>query len=218
MDPYSKAINALEQNNCRYVVLGGFAVVLNGSNRFTPDINIAIDFSAENIRLAVESLLSAGFKAAITNPVEILTNEDKRQEYRLKQFYCLGFQDPEAPNFKAEILLEHPFNFDEMHKNALKIELSHCTVRLCSLDDLVKMKTELARPQDNLDIENLLIVKELLTMDEAQQSEFINSAETDFQRDQRIMLSRFSSLSMQEKLDWLINMLEELGHFCILAR
>jgi hypothetical protein len=218
MDPYSRAIIALESKQCRYVALGGFAVVIHGSNRFTPDINIAIDFEEKNIENVVECLKTAGFKHGAHDPIAILKDPIQRQEYRQKKFFCLSFQDPEAPNFKAEILLEHPLEFSNLYQNSISVKLDEYSVRLCSLDDLVKMKQELARPQDNLDIENLLVIKELLTLDSEGRQKYIAAADSDFKKDQRVMLSHFALLSFQDRLNWLVNMLEELGQFCIMSR
>jgi hypothetical protein len=218
MDPYSRAIIALESKQCRYVALGGFAVVMHGSNRFTPDINIAIDFESTNVEKVVECLSAAGFKHATQDPINTLRDPLLRQEYRQKKFYCLGFQDPEAPNFKAEILLEHPIDFNTLYENSVSLKLDEYSVRICCLDDLVQMKRDLARPQDNLDIENLLIIKKLSTLSTDERQKFIATAESDFQKDQRVMLSHFILLPAQDRLNWLINMLEELGQFCIISR
>ena len=67
---------SFQNNNVRYLVIGGMAAVLYGVPRATFDLDILIEASEENARHLLEALLEAGFgTAALTDTEEILANE-----------------------------------------------------------------------------------------------------------------------------------------------
>ena len=56
---------ALAKENVRYVVVGGVAVVLQGSPRFTADLDLVVWLDSENARRAISALA-----APPQNPLE----------------------------------------------------------------------------------------------------------------------------------------------------
>jgi predicted nucleotidyltransferase len=67
---------SFQQNNVRYVVIGGVASVLYGIPRATFDVDILIEATADNAGRLLNALTEAGFgTATMTSPEEIVSNE-----------------------------------------------------------------------------------------------------------------------------------------------
>jgi hypothetical protein len=60
-DLLHKIIEVFNIMNCDYVIVGGFAAILNGSPRTTTDIDIIIRIQDAEIVLLIQSLINAGF-------------------------------------------------------------------------------------------------------------------------------------------------------------
>ena len=67
---------SFQQNDVRYVVIGGIAAALYGVPRATFDLNILIEATPENAQRLIDALMDAGMgTAALTNSDEIMANE-----------------------------------------------------------------------------------------------------------------------------------------------
>ena len=67
---------SFQQNDVRYVVIGGIAAVLYGVPRATFDLDILIEATPENAQRLIDALMDAGMgTAALTNSDEIMANE-----------------------------------------------------------------------------------------------------------------------------------------------
>ncbi len=65
-----------QQNNVKYVVIGGIASVLHGVPRATFDLDILIEATTENVQRLLAAMTSAGFgSATMTNASDVLANE-----------------------------------------------------------------------------------------------------------------------------------------------
>lgn len=67
---------SLEQNNVRYLVIGGIAAVLHGVPRATFDLDVLIEVSEDNAARLLSALEDAGLATAtLTTADELLRNE-----------------------------------------------------------------------------------------------------------------------------------------------
>jgi hypothetical protein len=65
-----------QQNNVKYVVIGGIASVLHGVPRATFDLDILIEATAENVQHLLTAMENAGFgSATMTTAKDVLANE-----------------------------------------------------------------------------------------------------------------------------------------------
>jgi len=58
---FREFITSLNDNDVRYLVIGGYAVALHGHPRYTKDIDIWIEMSSENAARMVKALEQFGF-------------------------------------------------------------------------------------------------------------------------------------------------------------
>ena len=67
---------SFQQNDVRYMVIGGIACILHGVPRAFFDLDILIEVSRDNAQRLLDALLNAGFDtASLTNVDDLLSNE-----------------------------------------------------------------------------------------------------------------------------------------------
>jgi predicted nucleotidyltransferase len=145
---FSELLNIFNENQVKYLIIGGYAVSEYTEPRYTKDLDIWIEASEENGKRVYQSLKD--FKA----PLFDLTPKDFSEE---GSFYQMG-----NPPVRVDILMSiEGMNFAEAWANRQIIDFFGVHTNFVSLDDLVKLKEIAGRPQDLADIENLLIAKKL---------------------------------------------------------
>lgn len=141
MSHYRLVFKSLNEKGVRYIVIGGIASISHGAQRTTKDLDIFIEPTEENARLALEALQDAGMRSAfgiderrvIENRVTIM-----RDRYDIDLHTATpGLDVPDA--------------FDRV----MIVDDYGVSVPIASLDDLLSMKTAAGRPQDLRDIEEL---------------------------------------------------------------
>lgn len=133
------------ENNVRYITIGGLAVNIYGYTRNTGDIDILIDDTIENrknLRLAFASIGIGDFPQIET-----------------MQFVA-GFTDfTISYDLRLDVMtsvkgLENE-NFENLFQNATIVNLQEVPVYFLDYDNLIKTKKACNRLKDQLDIEEL---------------------------------------------------------------
>ena len=215
-NPFAAVVTALHQSGCRYVIVGGFAVVMHGSSRFTPDINIALDLEAKNLQDGLLALSGAGLTCASSKEcLDFLQPEVRRRLYdpatQGKRFFSL--RSDQFPMFSVELFYEAPLPFNELFSTAVMLKFSEGALRICSVAQLIKMKEMARRTQDLMDLDNLktLQILERLKVNEPIDWTVLHEAEPPVDDDRVMDLVSFRTLPAGEKLEWLYRMLQVLG-------
>ncbi|MBA2405979.1 MAG: nucleotidyltransferase [Bdellovibrionales bacterium] len=150
-------LKALLDNDVKFVLIGGFASVIHGSNHVTQDLDICAVLSNEEIgkmRNALKDL----------HPIH-------RMNLRAKiAFENRPMMDEEVQNIflqtDAGVLdilstVTGVGNFYDLKKNAIAIPLFGKKCLVISLDDLIKAKSAMTRVKDKIVLEELLKIKKL---------------------------------------------------------
>ncbi len=141
---FSEFLKLLTENNVEYLIVGGYAVSFYSRPRYTDDLDIWINPTAENLTKILKVLKDFGFSEPFIKEDEFL---NKPKVYRIGN-----------PPLRIEILN----NIDgvEFEKAVLnKTEGSYADLKkifYISLDDLIKNKTKANRTKDKLDLEYLV--------------------------------------------------------------
>lgn len=210
-NPYLATLEALEVAGVQFVVIGGFAVVMHGATRFTPDLNIVVEFSPENF----ERLFAALNELSMTSDQELsaqrVLDDDFQKALLEKDERFIVFSNIEIPGFQLDVLLNSPLPYKALQRSAQRLRFSDLSVNICSQKDLLLLKEKAGRPQDKADIESI----ELLQAISAGQA---GTLERQFSREEQDRIGNlvaFSKLSYEERVDWLAEMLSQLGSFCL---
>lgn len=141
-EEFREFLRSLKENDVRYLLIGGYAVILSGHVRNTMDLDIAIAESSENAERMVDALKDFGFDVpSLSTGLFTKPNSVVR----------MGF----AP-LKIEILnyLEG-VDFEKAYSNRQVLDLNGLEISLIDVRDLIANKKAVGRPQDLADVAKL---------------------------------------------------------------
>lgn len=153
---FEELLAYLEEQDVRFVVVGGIAVVIHGFARLTADVDLVIDLEKSNVLRCVDALGKRGLQPMLPVAATDFAEETIRNdwvEHRNLQVFTM--RDPRNPMLTVDLFARAPIPFEELWTNAKTFSLGGRPVRIVSLDHLIRMKREAARPQDLLDLEQL---------------------------------------------------------------
>jgi hypothetical protein len=139
---FKEFIQLLNDNQVKYLVIGGYAVAVHGHPRYTKDIDIWIEISEENAQKLVTALTQFGFESLG------LTSEDFQTPNQIIQ---LGY----PPNRIDLITNPDGIDFQTCYDSKIEVMLNDVPVNFINLDNLKKNKLASGRLQDLADLENL---------------------------------------------------------------
>ncbi len=140
---------AFERNKLQYILVGGFASILNGYNRLTSDVDIWIKDTKDNRKSLHTSLQEIGLKCLPS----IETAE-----------FVPGWSSISLPSgFELDIMTYltgfEQEQFDECFKAASEAIIENTSVRFLHINQLLKSKKITNRLKDQLDIQELEKIK-----------------------------------------------------------
>jgi hypothetical protein len=149
-----KVVQVLGESRIPYAVVGGYAVALHGAVRGTVDLDLVLGHSEEIFRRAEKALNSMGLFSRL--PVRASEVFRFRDEYiRNRGLTAWTFVNPEKPSEIVDLILTH----DLAGMKTRRMKVQGRTVRVASIDDLIRMKAGTGRPQDDEDIRALRSLK-----------------------------------------------------------
>lgn len=145
-----RVTEALDRARVAYAVVGGYAVALHGAVRGTLDIDLALRFSRKQFETAERALRSLSLEPRL--PVTASEVFRFREEYiRNRNLTAWTFVNPNRPSEIVDVVLTH----DLATMTVERVRVRGKSVKLASIADLIRMKTESGRPQDVEDVKAL---------------------------------------------------------------
>jgi hypothetical protein len=139
---FKEFIQLLNENEVKYLLIGGYAVSLYGYQRYTSDIDFWILADGENIEKVVQVLFKFGF-----------SNAEQFRTVLAKKMHVFGMG---LPPFKIEIVNTiDGVVFEDCYKNKEIAQIDGLSVPYLSLADLRKNKLASGRFKDLNDLEHL---------------------------------------------------------------
>lgn len=135
---------ALRRNDVRYMLVGGYSVILHGYSRTTGDLDIWVDKTSENYQLLVSAFRDFGM------PTFDMTAENFLQRPDFDVF-TFG-RSPVAIDIITKL---KGLEFADAFAQATDTEVEGLTVRLIHYEHLLQAKRAAGRPRDYNDLENL---------------------------------------------------------------
>ncbi len=132
-------LSCLNNQEVRYLIIGGIAVSAHGYTRYTKDIDIWVEPTEENADKTI---------AAINSFFGSSIGLDKAKFTTPGMLTKLG-KEP----FRVDFITSLPeLEFDEAYTDSLIAPFGSLTVRYISIRHLIKVKEIAARPQDLADV------------------------------------------------------------------
>ena len=139
---FKEFIRLLNDNQVRYLVVGGYAVALHGYPRYTKDIDIWIDMAPTNAARIIQALQQFGFGSLGLKEADFLDADTIIQ---------LGY-----PPRRIDLLTTLPgIDFEACFSERVVVDIDGIEVNFIDLENLKKNKRATGRFQDMADIENL---------------------------------------------------------------
>lgn len=139
---FKEFIELLNENEVRYLVVGGYAVAFHGYPRYTKDLDVWIELSRENAKKIVLALERFGFGSLDLKADDFLESD---------QVIQLGY----PPNRIDILTALKGIEFDECYQARVEVEIQGLSVAFVDLESLKKNKKATGRPQDLADAQNL---------------------------------------------------------------
>lgn len=140
-------IQAFNCNDVKYILVGGYAVILHGYIRSTADMDIWVDKTKENYKKIKKALNQFGAPSFSEN--EFLGNE----------FNVWGFgREPNRIEIMSEV---KGLQFDVAYKKSKTYEQDNLRIRFIHFNHLLDAKKAAGRFKDKNDIEQLKKKKKL---------------------------------------------------------
>ena len=136
----------LNDGKVKYLIVGGYAVTKHAEPRFTKDLDIWISNSPDNAKRVFDALTEFG------SPMVDIAPEDFTDPSLV---YQIGIEPA-----RIDILMGvDALDFDECWGRRVTAAFGETEAFFVSVDDLIKNKRAVARPQDLLDAESLELKK-----------------------------------------------------------
>jgi Nucleotidyl transferase AbiEii toxin, Type IV TA system len=123
-----------------YALVGGYALAAHGFNRFTEDIDVLVNPSADNARRWIAALAKLPDHAA----AELAAEPDV---FASDKFYAIRINDEITVDVMPSIA---GHSWEDMAPHITTVDLDSGSVRLLDLEGLLKTKQGL-RPKDQMD-------------------------------------------------------------------
>lgn len=139
---FKELLSALAGHDVRYLVVGGYAVMLYSEPRWTKDLDVWISLDSDNARAVFDALKEFGA------PLDGLSPADFAQP---GYFYQMG-----NPPLRVDVMMGLPgVDFDTAWARRNTVDVAGCSVHFIGREDLIAAKLAAGREQDLRDAESL---------------------------------------------------------------
>jgi predicted nucleotidyltransferase len=139
---FKEFIQSLNDNQVRYLIVGGYAVALHGHPRYTKDLDVWIESNQENAAKLVKALHQFGFDS-LGLKVEDFLNTD--------QIIQLGYP-PNRIDLHTSLA---GVEFSNCYASRVKVKIDDIMANFIDLENLRRNKKSTGRLQDEADLEQL---------------------------------------------------------------
>lgn len=137
-------LNALNEADVRYILVGGYSVVLHGYSRTTGDMDLWMERTSENYNRLIKAFQIFGM------PVFDMT-EENFLSHPIWDVFTFG-----TPPVAIDIMVKlEGLNFEDVFEKAIYFEDDDLKIRTINRKDLIAAKKIAGRAKDINDLENL---------------------------------------------------------------
>jgi predicted nucleotidyltransferase len=132
---FTDLLKLFNDNNVKYLVIGGYAFIQYAEPRYTKDLDLWISTEVANATAVFRALREFGA------PLAGMTEQDFAEE---GYFYQMG-----VPPVRVDILMGIPgLEFETAWANRVEVDFDGLSVSFISKKDLIAAKRASGRPQD----------------------------------------------------------------------
>jgi hypothetical protein len=144
IDEHHRLLAAMNINHVRYLLVGGYAVIMHGYGRTTGDMDLWIEASVDNIGRLSSTLSVFGFPQTELEKLKTL-------ELSSPSVFFIG-KRPKRIDFMTHL---NGIRFEEAWHERREFEINEIILPVINLPHLIITKISTGRPQDKADVEIL---------------------------------------------------------------
>ena len=137
-------IEQLNGHDVKYILVGGYSVILHGYPRTTGDMDIWVERTKENYKKIRHAFFEFGMPVFDMTEDVFLTDPEK-------DVFTFG-RPPSSIDMMVSV---KGLDFDECYKNSVFFDEDGLKIRTIHLNNLINAKKAAGRPKDMNDLENL---------------------------------------------------------------
>ena len=142
-------ILALADADVDFVIGGGVACVLQGVERFTMDLDIAINLTPENLKRFTAVMKEQRLTPRVPVSPEVLLNPDAvKVMVEEKHALVFTFVDANNPIRHVDVFLRDDLSYGVLNRHADKIDLSGRSIKIVTRQKLLAIKEAIVPPRD----------------------------------------------------------------------
>ena len=143
-DDFREFISALNKADVRYILVGGYSVILHGYSRTTGDMDVWVDRTKENYCKIKQAFLNFGMPVFDMTEENFLLHPDW-------EVFTFG-----RPPSSIDVMISvKGLSFNECFEQSIFFDESGLMIRTIHINDLIQAKKAAGRSKDNDDLENL---------------------------------------------------------------
>ncbi|MEO6996027.1 MAG: hypothetical protein ABI273_20665 [Lacunisphaera sp.] len=157
-DPYREILAALAMARVDFIIGGGVACVLQGVERVTMDVDLAVSMAPTNFPSFLRVMQELRLRPRVPiSPETLLDPQVVKAIVEEKHALVFSFLDPDAPIRHVDIFLRADLSYDSLLPDSEWVELANFSVRILTKKKLLSLKLSIHPPRakDLLDIEFL---------------------------------------------------------------
>lgn len=155
-------VEALNEADIAYIIVGGLAVNAHGYGRVTYDVDLVIRLDRDEVIRTFRAFAEHGFKPIVPVTAEQFADRETREGFiRDKGMVVLQFFSDTHPETRVNVFVREPFDFGTEHREAFVGEIRPgLVVRFVRLPTLIAMKRAAGREKDRDDVRHLEALNE----------------------------------------------------------
>jgi hypothetical protein len=144
-EDFKDFIQCFNRFDVKYILVGGYSVILHGYSRTTGDMDLWVERTSGNYKKIVQAFLHFGMPVFDMSEKAFLYNEELN-------VFTFG-----RPPSSIDIMVAvKGLNFEDCYQNAVHFEEDGLPIRTIYINDLIIAKKASGRAKDINDLENLI--------------------------------------------------------------
>lgn len=151
-------IEALNSKGVDYIIAGGVAVVLQGVERLTMDLDTAVSLEKANLKKFIETMDELGLVPRLPVKSDSLMDPEKmRIMVEEKNALVFTFIDPKVPIRQVDFFLMKDLSYESLKGDVEEMDLDGVKLKVLTKQKLVELKLKVhpMRDKDLWDIKEL---------------------------------------------------------------
>ena len=151
-------VKTLNDNEVDYIIAGGVAVVLQGVERLTMDLDTAVALNETNVKRFLKAMKQLGLEPRLPVAAESLLDSEKiRVMCEEKNALVFTFIDPKTPIRQVDFFLSKELSYESLKNDVEEMDLDGQKIKVLNKQKLVDLKLRVnpMRDKDLSDIKEL---------------------------------------------------------------